>query len=40
MSKAHDHYPNALIRRILDETKTIAMVGASANWKRPSYFAM
>lgn len=33
-------YPDALIRHILDETKTIAMVGASANWVRPSNFAM
>ena len=27
------------IRRILIENKTIAMVGLSANWYRPSYFA-
>lgn len=27
------------IRRILRENKTIAMVGLSANWYRPSYFA-
>ena len=33
-------YPDALIRRILDETSTIAIVGASANWVRPSNFAM
>lgn len=33
-------YPDAMIRRVLDETTTIAMVGASANWVRPSNFAM
>ena len=33
-------YPDALIRRILAETATIAMVGASAAWVRPSNFAM
>lgn len=27
------------IRRILAETRTIAVVGLSANWHRPSYFA-
>lgn len=32
-------YPDPLIRRILRETKTIAMVGASGNDNRPSYFA-
>ena len=32
--------PDWLIRRILRETDTIAMVGASTNWNRPSYFAM
>ena len=36
----HDRYPDTLIRRILRETKTIAMVGASANESRPSYFAL
>lgn len=29
-----------LIADILSTTKTIAMVGASANWKRPSFFVM
>jgi predicted CoA-binding protein len=33
-------YPDALIRKILGEVRTIAMVGASPNWVRPSYFAM
>lgn len=38
--KRHAAYDNTLIRRVLRECKTIAMVGASANWNRPSYFAM
>jgi uncharacterized protein len=33
-------YPDALIARILRGVKTIAMVGASPNEMRPSYFAM
>ena len=36
----HDHYSDAFLREILDETRFIAMVGASANWKRPSNFVM
>ena len=36
----HDRYDDAYIAGILDEVKTIAMVGASANASRPSYFAM
>src|SRR5215472_13806544 len=33
-------YPDALIKNILRSTRTIAMVGASGNDMRPSYFAM
>lgn len=31
-------YPDAKIREILTKVKTIALVGLSANWNRPSYF--
>src|SRR5881409_1262747 len=33
-------YSDQQIRRILQTVKTIAMVGASSNWNRPSYFVM
>jgi len=36
----HAAYPDELIRDLLRRVKVIAMVGASANWNRPSYFAM
>jgi uncharacterized protein len=36
----HDAYSDAYIRQILATNRTIAMVGASANRSRPSYFAM
>ncbi|WP_417669791.1 CoA-binding protein [Roseibium sp.] len=36
----HDSYSDAYIKDILGEVKTIAMVGASPNSVRPSYFVM
>lgn len=34
----HDHYSDKYIRSILEDVKTVAIVGASANTSRPSYF--
>lgn len=34
----HDSYDDGYLRGILRSVKTIAMVGASTNWNRPSYF--
>ena len=36
----HDSYSDAYLRSILREVRIIAMVGASPDWNRPSYFAM
>src|SRR5918912_4350513 len=36
----HNSYTDQYLKGILDSTRTIAMVGASSNWNRPSYFAM
>lgn len=36
----HDAYSNDYIRSILSSVKTVAMVGASANEVRPSYFVL
>ncbi len=36
----HEHYPDAALVRILRGVKTIAMVGASPDWNRPSAFVM
>ena len=33
-------YTNAYLLAVLGEVRAIAMVGASTNWNRPSYFAM
>src|SRR3954447_13038527 len=33
-------YSDQQIRHILERVKTIALVGASSNWNRPSYFVM
>ncbi len=40
MSVDHNNYPDSYLRAVLRDVKSIAMVGASANWNRPSYFAM
>jgi predicted CoA-binding protein len=36
----HDSYPDSYIAGILQEAKCFAMVGASANTRRPSYFVL
>ena len=33
-------YSDGFLRGILQRVKVIAMVGASSNWNRPSYFVM
>jgi O-acetylhomoserine (thiol)-lyase len=40
MSDSDLAYSDAYLRSILAEVRTIAVVGASANWNRPSYFVM
>jgi predicted CoA-binding protein len=36
----HDYYPDDLLRGILSRIRTFAMVGASTQWRRPSFYAM
>lgn len=36
----HDSYDDKYILDVLKDAKLVAMVGASANWNRPSFFAM
>ena len=36
----HDSYPESYIRSILQDVKTVALVGASSNSVRPSYFVL
>ncbi len=38
--RRHDLYSDEYLRDILRSVRVIAMVGASANWNRPSYFVM
>lgn len=40
MMSNHDHYPDRQIRDILSSVRSIAMIGASSNKVRPSYFAL
>lgn len=34
------NYSDTLLRHVLSTVRTIALVGASGDWKRPSFFAM
>lgn len=36
----HNGYADQTLRSVLSKVRTMVMVGASGNWKRPSFFAM
>ena len=36
----HDRYSDNMLRALLSQVRTIAMVGASTLWRRPSFYAM
>ena len=36
----HETYTDQFLKETLDRVRTIAVVGASANWNRPSFFVM
>ena len=36
----HDAYSDDFLQAVLSRVQTVAMVGASPNWNRPSYFVM
>ncbi|KAB1073807.1 CoA-binding protein [Methylobacterium soli] len=40
LSTRHDRYPDAEIRALLRQTRTVALVGASANPARPSWIVL
>jgi uncharacterized protein len=37
---SHDTYSDEFLKETLNRVRTIAVVGASANWNRPSFFVM
>lgn len=37
---SHDTYTDGFLKETLNRVRTIAVVGASANWNRPSFFVM
>ncbi len=36
----HENHSDAYLRKLLNSVKSVAVVGASPNWNRPSYFVM